>query len=63
VCKETFYENINSMKLEEAARAALAEANYKRHRDKILSESHLLEGENLELGVASNTDRGGRGRG
>ncbi|CAN6353196.1 unnamed protein product [Urochloa humidicola] len=50
-------ETINAMKLEELARAALAEANYNQHREKVLADQHVLEGENLELGSLDNSKR------
>lgn len=52
------HEIIDSMKLEELARAALAEANYRSHSEARLIDSHSLEGENLELQVTDNTQRG-----
>jgi hypothetical protein len=48
------------MKLEEITRAALAEANYKMIQEKKLAESHVTEGENLELTVVDNKQRRGR---
>jgi hypothetical protein len=47
------------MKLEEITRAALAEANYKMIQEKKLAESHVTEGENLELTVVDNKQRRG----
>jgi hypothetical protein len=40
--EEILHENIIVIKLEEEARATLAEANYKAHREKVLV--HSLEG-------------------
>jgi hypothetical protein len=37
--------NITTMKLEELARAALANANYKLHNNRKIEGQHLLEGE------------------
>ncbi|CAO2194224.1 unnamed protein product [Urochloa humidicola] len=51
-------ETLSAMKIEEAARAALAEANYRYHMEQSLQNSHALEGENLMLQVIDNGDRG-----
>ena len=45
------------MKLEEVARAAVAEAAYNFHMEQKLKECHSLEGENLSLEVTSNEQR------
>jgi hypothetical protein len=45
------------MKLEEKARAALAEAKYKQHLEQKMKETHELEGENLELDPITNMQR------
>jgi hypothetical protein len=42
VDNEILHENIAAIKLEEEARAALAESNYKMHREKVLAENHTL---------------------
>ena len=49
------HENIAAMKLEELARAKLAEANYNFHMNQNLNDSHVLEGENLTLQTISNS--------
>ena len=49
---------LNAMRLEELARAALAESSYKAHLEEKLAGTHFLEGENLELGCISNSHRG-----
>ena len=49
---------LNAMRLEEQARAALAEANYRVHQGEKLECLHSLEGENLDLGCISNSQRG-----
>ncbi|CAN6302031.1 unnamed protein product [Urochloa humidicola] len=54
--KETL-EIIEAMKLEEVARAEIAEANYRDKANKRLQESHALEGENLELQKIDNEQR------
>ena len=46
------------MKLEELARANLAEANYKCHLEKKLQDQHVLQGENLDLQPTDNVQRG-----
>lgn len=38
----------------------MAEANYRAHRDKVLAETHALEGQNLNLHVIDNKQRGGQ---
>jgi hypothetical protein len=48
-CVEQIRENISTMKLEERARADLAEANYQSHREQVLGATHVLEGENISL--------------
>lgn len=50
--------NIDAMKMEEVARAALAEVNYRHHINKRFVEQHSLEGENLLLEVVDNSQRG-----
>jgi hypothetical protein len=50
-------ENISAIKLEEMARATLAEAKYNHVQESILKEKHL-EGENLSLEVTDNQQRG-----
>ncbi|CAO2177896.1 unnamed protein product [Urochloa humidicola] len=59
--KEEITEALSAMRLEEQARAALAEANYKRHLADKLADLHVLEGENMELQVVTNRDRGVEG--
>jgi hypothetical protein len=49
---------LDAMKLEELARAAIAEANYNSHLEEKLAQSHSLDGENVELGCVSNSHRG-----
>jgi hypothetical protein len=56
---EEIYENLCTMKLEETTRAALAEAKYKQIQEKKLAATHATEGENLELTVLDNKQRGG----
>jgi hypothetical protein len=51
-------ENITAMKLEELARAALANANYKLHNNRKIEGQHLLEGENVQLTKVDNSHRG-----
>lgn len=51
-------EIISAMKLEELARANIAEANYRSHTQSILNMTHVLEGENLDLGKIDNAQRG-----
>lgn len=46
------------MKIEEIARAKLAEANFRIQTEKRILESNILEGENLELQVVDNKQRG-----
>jgi hypothetical protein len=46
------------MKLEEQARAAIVEDNYKHHLQGKLDRLHSLEGENLELCTITNKGRG-----
>jgi hypothetical protein len=57
-CEEEITENINAIKLEETARAAVAEANYKHRQELALVEKHSLEGENLNLEKVDNQQRG-----
>jgi hypothetical protein len=57
-CDEEITENINAIKLEEIARAAAAEANYKYRQELALVEKHSLEGENLNLEKVDNKQRG-----
>ena len=52
------HESISAMKLEEQARARLAEANYSCHLEQKLSDSHVLEGVNLTLQSIDNSQRG-----
>jgi len=52
------HESISAMKLEEQARARLAEENYSCHLEQKLSDSHVLEGENLTLQSIDNSQRG-----
>ena len=49
---------LSAMKLEELAMAALAKANYDAHIENKLAELHHLDGENLDLGCISNSQRG-----
>lgn len=51
-------EIINAMKLEELARAAIAEAKHRDQTEKILVGAHALDGENLELQKTDNSHRG-----
>ncbi|CAN6292349.1 unnamed protein product [Urochloa humidicola] len=51
-------ETLDIMKLEELARAAIAEAKYRQRMEQALAENHALEGENLELQVTNNDQRG-----
>ncbi|CAL5084352.1 unnamed protein product [Urochloa decumbens] len=55
---EGIRQTLDAMRLEELARAALAEANYNDHNLERLSLSHVLEGENLDLSYVSNSHRG-----
>jgi len=55
---EEVLETISTMKLEELARANLAEANYKCHLEKKLQDQHVLQGENLDLQPTDNVQRG-----
>jgi hypothetical protein len=48
-------ENITTMKLEELARAALANANYKLHNNRMIEGQHLLEGKNIQLTKVDNS--------
>jgi hypothetical protein len=57
--REEVRETLSVMKLEEQAMAAVAEANYKHHLQGKLHRLHSLEGENLELGIITNKERGG----
>jgi hypothetical protein len=57
-CEEEIAENINAIKLEEIARVAVAEANYKHRQELVLVEKHSLEGENLNLEKFDNQQRG-----
>lgn len=56
--REEIYETISAMKIEEIARAKLAEANFRIQTEKRILESNILEGENLELQVVDNKQRG-----
>ena len=49
---------LSAIQLEEMARAAIAEANYKSSLDAKMGSSHVLEGENLELSYIYNSHRG-----
>lgn len=55
---EEVYENINAIKLEERVRASLVEAKYKQMQEKILVETHRLEGEKLSLVCIDNKQCG-----
>jgi hypothetical protein len=57
--REEVRETLSAMKLAEQARAAVPEANYKHHLQEKLDRLHCLEGENLELGIITNKERGG----
>jgi hypothetical protein len=57
-CEEEIAENINAIKLEEIAKAAVAEANYKHRQELVPEEKHSLEGENLNLEKVDNQQRG-----
>ena len=46
------------MKLEELAKAAILEANYRQHEEKRAEVLHALESENLDLSGVSNNKRG-----
>ncbi|CAN6339652.1 unnamed protein product [Urochloa humidicola] len=59
--REEVLETLSAMKLEEQARAALAEANYNRHLEEKLTDQHVLEGECTDLQVIDNTHRGVEG--
>jgi hypothetical protein len=54
-------DNINAIKLEDIARAALAETIYNIAQGKRLANSHAIEGENLTLSQIDNKLRGGGG--
>jgi hypothetical protein len=56
--REEIRESLGAMKLEEQARAALAEASYKANIQGRLDSLHILEGENLELNTITNNERG-----
>jgi uncharacterized membrane protein YdfJ with MMPL/SSD domain len=56
--REEIRESLGAMKLEEQARAALAEASYKANIQGRLDSLHILEGENLELNTVTNNERG-----
>ena len=49
---------LSAIQLEEMARAAIAEANYKSSLDAKMGSSHVLEGGNLDLSYISNSHRG-----
>lgn len=49
---------LNAMRIEELAKAAIAESNYNNHIEERLTDLHALEGENLELGCVSYSHRG-----
>jgi hypothetical protein len=51
-------ETVSAIKLEELARAAIAEVSYKHKAQEKLADMHSLEGENLDLGIITNRDRG-----
>jgi hypothetical protein len=51
-------EAISAIKLEELASAEIAEVSYKHKAQENLVDVHLLEGENLDLGIITNRDRG-----
>jgi hypothetical protein len=55
---EEILENICAIKLEEQTRAMLAEAQYKQRHEKMLTEKHAIEGENLTLACVENNQRG-----
>jgi hypothetical protein len=52
------YGNINAIQMEEIVRAAIAEANYKHSQEVMLIAQHVLEGENLNLEIIENQQRG-----
>jgi hypothetical protein len=56
--REEIREALGAMKLEEQARAALDEASYKVNIQGRLDSLHILEGENLELNIVTNNERG-----
>jgi hypothetical protein len=56
--REEIRESLGAMKLEEQARAALDEASYKVNIQGRLDNLHILEGENLELNIVTNNERG-----
>ncbi|CAN6222198.1 unnamed protein product [Urochloa humidicola] len=56
--REEISDTLNAMKLEEMARAELAEANYRRHLAEKLEQQHVLEGESIDLQVIDNQERG-----
>lgn len=49
---------IDAIKLEELARATIAEANYRCHLEKQLTATNALENENLDLHTIDNSQRG-----
>jgi hypothetical protein len=51
-------ETLETMKLEELARAAMAKAIYKKRMGEKIANSHSLEDENLALDKLTNDDRG-----
>ena len=51
-------ESLSAMKLEEYARAKMAEANYCYHMEQRMPDTHVLEGENLDLQAIDNKQRG-----
>ena len=55
---EVISSTLSAIQLEEMARAAIAEANYKSSLDAKMGSSHVLEGANLDLSYISNSHRG-----